>query len=714
MDNVGIRQAVSHLRTLAALRTGAAVSDRELIRWFAEAHDEAAFTALVERHGPMVLGVCRRVLGHAQDAEDACQATFLVLARKAGSVRKPPSIASWLYGVAARIARKLRANRARREQVQGCCVEAVTDRDGEDPSWREVCAVLDEELGRLPEKYRAPLVLCYLEGLTRDEASHRLGLSFNRLRSRLDYGRTLLRSRLIRRGVGLPVVLLAGLLAREATAAGPALRIATTVKAAALTAAGRPLPAGLVPAQVVALTEGMVRTMLLKKLQVMGVGLLLAALGLGVTAVWQSLPAAEPSLAACVPGDDPAPREAAGNFKPDWLDDPIYRVSEALAAWWPAEGHAFDLVGSSHGVQVGTAAFAKGTRGMGFSFPDDQGSVNGKRQEGLVDTFTMAVWVYPRATREAGQTHRYAGISGQRYAIYPTHGGEAGKEAGCGISVGTNGIGLFEHTHDNLPCVVEYETAIKDWTHVAVAYAKGVPTLYVNGGAVKTGARSAWSVFPGTYFSDPRTGYGPYLGLIDEPMVFNRALSGDEIKVVMGATRTEQPGDKSSAALSDAAFAELWSYLSGERAPRSLFAIPRLAAGGEETVRRLRPLVIQKPAADKPSIEELIGQLDDDNFQTRERAKRLLLERGASVVPKLRAALKGSPSVEVRVRIGRMLEQFDNTGPSAEELRKLRAVAVLGRITTPASRELLAELAEGSETMPATVAAKAALGNSGK
>src|SRR5262249_61753157 len=122
--------------------------------------------------------------------------------------------------------------------------EAGADTAGGDPSGREVCAGLDEELCRRPEKYRAPLVLCPLEGLTRDEAAHRLGLSLNRLRGRLDYGRGLLRTRLIRRGAGLPAVLLAGLLAREASSAVPALLTVTTVKAAALTAAGRALPAG--------------------------------------------------------------------------------------------------------------------------------------------------------------------------------------------------------------------------------------------------------------------------------------------------------------------------------------------------------------------------------------------------------------------------------------------------------------------------------------
>ncbi len=277
----GIRAALRRLRVLAAVRTASALGDAELLGRFADAHDEAAFTALVERHGPMVLRVCRRILGHAQDAEDACQATFLVLARKAGSVRKRASAASWLFGVASRTARKLRANRARNES--GCPRQTEAEPAAEDdPSWREVRAVLDDELLRLPEKYRDPLVLCYLEGLTRDEAARRLGLGLNRLRSRLDYGRGLLRARLTQRGVGLSAAMLAGLLAREASAVVPALLAVSTVKAAARTAAERALPPGLVSARVVALTEGMVRTMsLTKPIALCATLLLLTGLGVG-------------------------------------------------------------------------------------------------------------------------------------------------------------------------------------------------------------------------------------------------------------------------------------------------------------------------------------------------------------------------------------------------------------------------------------------------
>jgi RNA polymerase sigma-70 factor (ECF subfamily) len=322
MDDAGLRAVLRYLRPLAEARTATALGDAELLRRFAEAHDEAAFTALVERHGPMVLRVCRRILGHAQDAEDACQATFLVLVRSAASVRKRASAASWLFGVAARTARKLRARRALRERGCGPGEEPACP-SAADPSWREACAVLDEELLRLPEKYRAPLLLCYVEGLTRDEAAARLGLSLNALRGRLDYGRTLFRGRLTRRGIALTPLVLGGLLVPQRAAALPALLVVSTVKAATLVAAGRALPAGLVPTRVVALMEGMVQTMVRTKLALTGATLLmLAGLGVGLCTVRREIPARGPGL--------PPGERAKGERPAEAPKQPVHPLNQAL------------------------------------------------------------------------------------------------------------------------------------------------------------------------------------------------------------------------------------------------------------------------------------------------------------------------------------------------------------------------------------------------
>jgi polysaccharide export outer membrane protein len=177
-------------------------SDGQLIQRFLNAQegaDQAAFTALVERHGPMVLRVCREILGNAHDAQDAFQATFLVLARKAGSVRKTDSVASWLHGVAVRA--KAHATRRRLYEQRSAAMKAVElQREGDPPEcWPE----LYEEIARLPQHYREPVVLCYLEGLTTDEAALRIGCPKGTVLSRLSRARERLRGRLDHRGLGL-------------------------------------------------------------------------------------------------------------------------------------------------------------------------------------------------------------------------------------------------------------------------------------------------------------------------------------------------------------------------------------------------------------------------------------------------------------------------------------------------------------------------------
>src|SRR5262249_51919994 len=161
------------------------------------------------RHGPMVHGICRRLLGDGPDAEDAFQATFLVLVRKADSLRGYGSLGGWLHGVAVRVARKARVAAARRafHEAQGTPMSARGDFAAVE--WRDLRPVLDEELGRLPEKYRAPLVLCYLQGKTHEEAARALGCPNGTVYGRLARARARLRTRLLRRGVALSAAALA-------------------------------------------------------------------------------------------------------------------------------------------------------------------------------------------------------------------------------------------------------------------------------------------------------------------------------------------------------------------------------------------------------------------------------------------------------------------------------------------------------------------------
>jgi len=187
------------LVTLTRLLGGyAKADDASLLARYKSGQDPAAFDELVHRYGPLVLGVCRRMLGHVHDADDAFQATFLVLVQKARSIRKPNALGAWLYGAAVRVCRKALAKRGT-PPVPSRMSETKDPLD--DVAWKEIRGLLDEELSRLSAAYRDPLVLCYIKGLTRDEAAVRLGLSKRTLMRRLEVGRDRLRARLIRRGV---------------------------------------------------------------------------------------------------------------------------------------------------------------------------------------------------------------------------------------------------------------------------------------------------------------------------------------------------------------------------------------------------------------------------------------------------------------------------------------------------------------------------------
>jgi RNA polymerase sigma factor (sigma-70 family) len=230
------------------------MSDASLLARFVDQWDQAAFRDLVSRHGPMVLGVCHRILRDPHDAEDAFQATFLLLARKAGSVRKRESLGPWLHGVAHRVALQARGGASRPRVPVRSDLEApqVDDHDGLERE--ELHAALHEELGRLPEKYRAPLVLCYLEGHPHEAVARQLGWPIGTVRGRIARGRDLLGARLIRRGLGPAAVLLALELLPKTAGAVPVRLIDATVRVAA----GEWVPRGEVPMRVADL-EGKVR-----------------------------------------------------------------------------------------------------------------------------------------------------------------------------------------------------------------------------------------------------------------------------------------------------------------------------------------------------------------------------------------------------------------------------------------------------------------------
>jgi RNA polymerase sigma factor (sigma-70 family) len=266
------RTAHRDMGTLFQVGTVGGLSDGQLLEWFAtrgEGAGEAAFEEVVRRHGPMVLGVCRRVLGDRHAADDAFQATFLVLALKAGSVRKKDSLGPWLHGVAARVARRARqVDRGRKEVAFDLVDERPsTATAAADPAAADLRLVLDEELERLPEKYRRPVVLCYLEGQSQEEAARALGWTKGTVSGRLARAKDLLRQRLTRRGLAPTASVLAACLAPEATSAAvPAALVQPTVRAAgAASLAG--VEAALGSGRAAALARGAIRAMSLGRLK---------------------------------------------------------------------------------------------------------------------------------------------------------------------------------------------------------------------------------------------------------------------------------------------------------------------------------------------------------------------------------------------------------------------------------------------------------------
>jgi RNA polymerase sigma factor (sigma-70 family) len=280
----------------------AAQTDGQLLERYITRQDEEAFTSLVERHGRMVLNVCRRVLPEPHDAEDAFQATFLVLVRRAAALDHRGSIAHWLHTVAYHISIRAQAHAARR-RVQERQVRDMAGELGEetgDTSWPEIRPLLDQELARLPDKYRAPLVLCYLEGMTNEQAARELGWPPGSMAKRLARGRELLRNRLMRQGVVMSTALFgAGLTEHALAATLPSGLVTTTVRAAFLFAAGE-AAAGAISAPALSLAEGALRSLGMLRVKVAATLLLVAAgaAGLGAAVIAHSRPAAPPVVAA--------------------------------------------------------------------------------------------------------------------------------------------------------------------------------------------------------------------------------------------------------------------------------------------------------------------------------------------------------------------------------------------------------------------------------
>jgi RNA polymerase sigma factor (sigma-70 family) len=370
MTNTQAGIVLQHIGRLTGTRSTAQAPDAELLERFAAQRDEAAFAALVKRHGPMVLNVCRSILRHEQDAEDAFQATFLVLARKANAIRQPGALAGWLHEVAHHAALKAQANAVRRRAQERRAAPPAAANPALDMTLRDLQRVLHEELRRLPEKYRLPLVLCYLEDRSREEAASQLGWSKGTVRGRLERGRERLRRRLMSRGVALSGLLCAAVAPRAAGAsllgsvlglgasAGRGLLPESLTQAAVccgVAVAAGASAAAIVPPPVAALAAGVSRAMLVTKAKITAVVLLAAGLLIaGAGAVARQAPAVGEPLAGSpkpeVGTPPPAPAAAKEAARPAAREDrdsityggrvlgpdgrPVAGAKLYLTIWW--------------------------------------------------------------------------------------------------------------------------------------------------------------------------------------------------------------------------------------------------------------------------------------------------------------------------------------------------------------------------------------------
>jgi RNA polymerase sigma factor (sigma-70 family) len=325
MASEELTSVLRQMRRAVLLSERAGQTDGDLLNRYLIERDDAAFEALLGRHGAMVLGVCRRILGNEADAHDAFQATFLVFVRKAASIEPRGMVGNWLYGVAQRTSLRARAMNQQREANARLLKPMLRD-PSPDQDQVELNDLLDQELSHLPHKYRAPVVLCGLEGRSLEEAARQLDCPAGTVASRLARGRELLAKRLARQGLALSGTALTATLGKQAASAGvPAALYASTAQAASALAAGPALAAGIISSKVLTLMEGTVRTMVFSKLQwVAVICLSLSLAGGGGTLIYRASGAekqrsrqiATPTAAEQKPEQPPPDKEKTEKSKP--------------------------------------------------------------------------------------------------------------------------------------------------------------------------------------------------------------------------------------------------------------------------------------------------------------------------------------------------------------------------------------------------------------
>jgi RNA polymerase sigma factor (sigma-70 family) len=359
---------LAFIRRIASSRSHSDLTDGELLQRFAVQREASAFTALMRRHGPMVLGVCQSVLHDTHDAEDVFQATFLVLVRKPKTIGKPASVASWLHGVAYRLAMKARSEAARRHSCERKAVTMRSCDPQEEVIWRDLRPVLHQEVDRLPERYRLPFVLCYLEGKTNEEAAALLGWPKGTVLSSLSRARERLRRRLTRRGLTLASGLLASMCSPTAALADVPVALAeNTLQSALLFTTGSGAVGGI-GAPVLAYAEGMLHATFVAKVKWTAVILLaLTAVGLGAGVAYrvgqgghEGIPSVQQLPPESLPREKP-PRATQASHRPDGERDKLQGTWRVAGA--QRYGRAIDVLKDRRLVIAGDRFTLSGGRG---------------------------------------------------------------------------------------------------------------------------------------------------------------------------------------------------------------------------------------------------------------------------------------------------------------------------------------------------------------